>query len=876
MANTTRTYTSDGIQTIYPVDFTLGFINRDYVYAYLTSDDYTTQINYTWVDDSQIQLTAPLTAGATFVIRRVIPRDAIVNDYEDGAILREKNLDDSFKQAVMALQEIQDGYIQPLGDFVVNANIDMLTNRITNLGAPIDDNDAVTLAAMHSFVLDEQGALAFVARAEAAANNAEASEVNTTTLYTQFRDDYAGHGVSLPSTENDGTLFYYDGTSYTQGLYIFYNSNTNATTGKWELVSGVGPQGPTGATGIQGNIGVTGEQGVRGATGIQGSQGIQGAIGDTGSIGITGATGSQGIIGPQGVIGLTGNVGVQGPTGNEGPLGPTGTQGLTGPIGNVGDTGTQGPTGPTGPQGIQGTIGTLGPLGPVGPQGAQGIQGVQGNLGPTGPTGSDGESFAIDVTGTLAERVTYDNAVADFVFYATDYSVTANDTPSQDNFTGNGTTTDYLLTFIPDGPQSLVVLVGGVPQGIESYAVNIAAGPPETYTIAFTEAPFNGANIVVREFSIATGYGAIFIKQTSAAADWGDAIPFGRGPRGDQGPLGAQGVAGPQGPLGDQGNIGTAGPQGITGSVGPQGATGGVGPTGSIGVTGDEGPRGGTGPEGPSGLQGSIGPTGPSGPQGPAGIVGPQGSQGDAGLQGVKGNTGDRGPTGVQGAAGPIGPDGDQGLQGNLGATGPQGAQGPTGSKGNTGDTGQTGPTGPTGPQGATGQTGAVGADGTPKYTWQKFADDDSGTNFSSIPLATSYYKYEAYNQSTPTASSDPANTAWVKFEFRPTPARRIQLDGIRTGTGTNRSVARLILPAGTWIVNAFGDLTTADAPTSYIYYYVKTVLVKTEGPNDALTLRDTRTVVSDGTDVVEIKATTANSPFFEQVTATLVATETS
>ena len=144
---TLRTYVGDGTTTIYSIDFTLGYINRDYVHVYLDGDDYTTELTYTWLNDSQIELSSPVPSTVSFHIRRVVPSDVLVNDYEDGAILREENLDDSFKQALMALEEVVDDTLSRTGDEpnYMETILDMNSNRIINLGIPIDANDAVRL-----------------------------------------------------------------------------------------------------------------------------------------------------------------------------------------------------------------------------------------------------------------------------------------------------------------------------------------------------------------------------------------------------------------------------------------------------------------------------------------------------------------------------------------------------------------------------------------------------------------------------------------------------------------------------------------------------------------------------------------------------------
>ena len=110
---------------------------------YLDGDSYTKQLSYTWINSTQIELSAAPENGVAFSIRRVVPRDKIVNDYEEGAILREDNLDDSFLQAIMILQEIQDGYIEPDGNFLVESDIDLRGNELINCTAVRGLNETI-------------------------------------------------------------------------------------------------------------------------------------------------------------------------------------------------------------------------------------------------------------------------------------------------------------------------------------------------------------------------------------------------------------------------------------------------------------------------------------------------------------------------------------------------------------------------------------------------------------------------------------------------------------------------------------------------------------------------------------------------------------
>lgn len=95
----------------------LGYLSKSHVYVFTGTDYKENNLPFVWVNDLQIQVTAPV---GEFTIRRVVPRSEAINDYEDGAILREKNLDDSFAQPLMINEEISDGFLDPTTDRVGN------------------------------------------------------------------------------------------------------------------------------------------------------------------------------------------------------------------------------------------------------------------------------------------------------------------------------------------------------------------------------------------------------------------------------------------------------------------------------------------------------------------------------------------------------------------------------------------------------------------------------------------------------------------------------------------------------------------------------------------------------------------------------------
>ena len=229
MANTTRTYTSDGIQTIYPVDFTLGFIHRDYVYIHLESDVHTTQLSYSWIDDSQIQLDTPVASTVNLVVSRVIPRDILVNDYEDGAILRGKHLDESNLQHLMLEEEgqdastVSDATLTTL-DNKIDAEVVTLNTRIdtevTTLDGRIDTEVATLVAVDENF--------------ESRLNIFESGTFGDTHyIHWLYNDGSATGGettINIPYDFTSVATVFINGVRMTYGLAFEYNVTAKTVT----------------------------------------------------------------------------------------------------------------------------------------------------------------------------------------------------------------------------------------------------------------------------------------------------------------------------------------------------------------------------------------------------------------------------------------------------------------------------------------------------------------------------------------------------------------------------------------------------------------------------------------------------------------------
>lgn len=163
----------------FAVNFTLGYLSPDHVTARVNNEvDGSQQPVYrtlTWLTEGTVTVGGTLEAGDVVTFERTTPKDELTNVYLDDDILDDENIDDSFKQAIMVAHEVLDGRFGVLAD-----NIDMGTNRITNLGDPVGAQDAATKNYIDTFeALNTTAILAARDKAEQWAEEDEDTEVET-------------------------------------------------------------------------------------------------------------------------------------------------------------------------------------------------------------------------------------------------------------------------------------------------------------------------------------------------------------------------------------------------------------------------------------------------------------------------------------------------------------------------------------------------------------------------------------------------------------------------------------------------------------------------------------------------------------------------
>ena len=134
----------DGSTKQFAVNFALGILSENDVRCRVGAE----------VDGSGNPLYRPLTflspnfvqvggtaagTGVRVVFERTVDKENLNVNFSDGDVLPEENLDDSQKQALMAIHEVFDGRFNEFTD-----DLDLGGYRVKNLGDPVNSSDAAT------------------------------------------------------------------------------------------------------------------------------------------------------------------------------------------------------------------------------------------------------------------------------------------------------------------------------------------------------------------------------------------------------------------------------------------------------------------------------------------------------------------------------------------------------------------------------------------------------------------------------------------------------------------------------------------------------------------------------------------------------------
>lgn len=162
----------------FAASFALGYLAQSDVKCYVEGelDGSGNQVyrTMTWISDTLFEMGGSAPAmGAIVVVERTTNKNALINEYGRRVPITSKNLDQSFKQSIMAVHEALDGRFGTLA-----VDLDMGNNQIKNLAPATEPTDAVTLGQLGGY---PQEAEAFAIQAMGYRDEAEGYKNAATT-----------------------------------------------------------------------------------------------------------------------------------------------------------------------------------------------------------------------------------------------------------------------------------------------------------------------------------------------------------------------------------------------------------------------------------------------------------------------------------------------------------------------------------------------------------------------------------------------------------------------------------------------------------------------------------------------------------------------
>ena len=213
MANTIKTYVSDGSTTIYTFEFV--YIHPDFVTVLVDA----AEVGFTLTGTYQITLDAAPVTDDVIIIQRITSADRIV-DFTNGSVLVAKDLNVS---ALQAMHIAEEAYDKAAGSLLIN-DAGAYTagfRKIADLGDPTGDRDAVNKQWAETALTSQ------LAQATAAKDTAVAAESNSVTQATAAGVSAATASGKATEAASSAVLA---GNAATDAANYAATANTHATT----------------------------------------------------------------------------------------------------------------------------------------------------------------------------------------------------------------------------------------------------------------------------------------------------------------------------------------------------------------------------------------------------------------------------------------------------------------------------------------------------------------------------------------------------------------------------------------------------------------------------------------------------------------------
>lgn len=201
---TKRTYTGDGVRTLHDTPPT--YMSRDHIYA--TVDGTTTV--FSWLNDTQIEISPAPAEGAIVVVGRRTPEDPLVN-FNAGSDVTERNLDNVAQQGVFRAAEVSSDLADLAGQTVG------LVDEVT--AASAEAREAVTellgtADALNQSVADNEASLAVLDQRISDTGALLGLAVNTTAELTNNTNFTYSAGTAYTVADGDFIQVVEDGSTY--------------------------------------------------------------------------------------------------------------------------------------------------------------------------------------------------------------------------------------------------------------------------------------------------------------------------------------------------------------------------------------------------------------------------------------------------------------------------------------------------------------------------------------------------------------------------------------------------------------------------------------------------------------------------------------
>jgi hypothetical protein len=141
MANSLMQIVSDGSLSVIPLS--IKFFEQNHIRVYVNNVELPDgTYTFAWSGATTLTITPAVALGSEVSIRRKTPADAVIHDFQAGAVFSEVSVDENFRQELFLLQEASEQ------SFVTDlfADLDMHGNAIHNVATAVNPGDAVNLA----------------------------------------------------------------------------------------------------------------------------------------------------------------------------------------------------------------------------------------------------------------------------------------------------------------------------------------------------------------------------------------------------------------------------------------------------------------------------------------------------------------------------------------------------------------------------------------------------------------------------------------------------------------------------------------------------------------------------------------------------------